>query len=330
MHALHPGTVTAGDSVRVLLRPEALRLGEQSAATSITGQVAEVVNEGNIATVVVEITGDIRLRVAVSDPAALSLPVPGDTISVSVPQTPPERCPQRTEISHLRSSRDQDGSGRDPSATLLAPLGSSAVARAEESRPPHPTRPGLGFLRKRHRCLKANNPMPPGHRRLTALLMCRAHPGADEPEHDRCRICTTTVVIRARPPCPGALWSGSASHREAALSVGFARVFVVDELVERVDDQDRVLGMVVSRRQAIREGWLHQVAVTVCRDERGRILVHQRSEQLSRFPGLYEVVVGGAVDVGESYEQAAARGSLKSWAFVCCRACCSRSSTAAA
>jgi Isopentenyldiphosphate isomerase len=43
------------------------------------------------------------------------------------------------------------------------------------------------------------------------------------------------------------------------------------------------------------------------RDGRGRILVHRRSEQLSRFPGLYEVVVGGAVDVGESYEQAAAR-----------------------
>lgn len=81
----------------------------------------------------------------------------------------------------------------------------------------------------------------------------------------------------------------------------------MDELVERVDGQDRVLGMVVSRRQAVREGWLHRVAVTVCRDERGRILVHRRSEQLSRFPGLYEVVVGGAVNVGESYEQAAAR-----------------------
>ncbi|SFT20800.1 Isopentenyldiphosphate isomerase [Streptomyces sp. ok210] len=89
--------------------------------------------------------------------------------------------------------------------------------------------------------------------------------------------------------------------------MGSAMVCVVDELVERVDDQDRVLGVVVSRRQAIREGWLHRVAVTVCRDERGRILVHRRSEQVSRFPGLYEVVVGGAVDVGESYEQAAAR-----------------------
>ncbi len=81
----------------------------------------------------------------------------------------------------------------------------------------------------------------------------------------------------------------------------------MDELVERVDDQDRVLGVVVSRRQATWEGWLHRVAVTVCRDERGRVLVHLRSAQLSRFPGLHEVVVGGAVNVGESYEQAAAR-----------------------
>ncbi|MFF7281416.1 NUDIX domain-containing protein [Streptomyces griseorubiginosus] len=93
------------------------------------------------------------------------------------------------------------------------------------------------------------------------------------------------------------------------MSVGSARVHVVDavdEWVERVDGQDRVLG-VVSRREAIREGWLHRVAVTVCRDDRGRILVHRRSEQVSRFPGLYEVEVGGAAHVGESYEQAAAR-----------------------
>ncbi|MFJ2774096.1 NUDIX hydrolase [Streptomyces sp. NPDC087300] len=80
----------------------------------------------------------------------------------------------------------------------------------------------------------------------------------------------------------------------------------VDELVERVDGRDRVLE-VVSRREAVREGWLHRVAVTVCRDGRGRILVHRRSEHLSRFPGLYEVEVGGAAGVGESYEQAAAR-----------------------
>ena len=80
----------------------------------------------------------------------------------------------------------------------------------------------------------------------------------------------------------------------------------MDELVERVDDHDRVLG-VTSHREAVREGWLHRVAVTVCHDERGRILVHRRSERVSRFPGLHEFVVGGAAHAGESYEQAAAR-----------------------
>lgn len=84
--------------------------------------------------------------------------------------------------------------------------------------------------------------------------------------------------------CCRFLLAGLHGIREAALSVDSARVCVVDELVERLGDQDRVLAGVVSRRQAIREGWLHRVAVTVCRDERGRILVHRRSEQLSRFP----------------------------------------------
>ncbi|NEA44536.1 NUDIX domain-containing protein [Streptomyces sp. SID11385] len=81
----------------------------------------------------------------------------------------------------------------------------------------------------------------------------------------------------------------------------------MDELVERVDERDRASGVVVSRREATAEGWLHRIAVTVCRDERGRVLVHRRAERLPRFPGRYEVVVGGAVTAGESYEQAAAR-----------------------
>ncbi|MFJ8669720.1 NUDIX domain-containing protein [Streptomyces sp. NPDC093600] len=80
----------------------------------------------------------------------------------------------------------------------------------------------------------------------------------------------------------------------------------VDELVERVDAQDRVLG-VVGRRDAVREGWLHRVGVVVCRDRRGRFLVHRRAEHLSRFPGHYELGAEGAAGVGESYEQAAAR-----------------------
>ncbi|MGW6270192.1 NUDIX hydrolase [Streptomyces sp. NPDC055060] len=90
------------------------------------------------------------------------------------------------------------------------------------------------------------------------------------------------------------------------MSVASAIVCAVDELVERVDAHDRVLG-IVSRREAVREGWLHRVGVVVCRDGRNRYLVHRRAEQLSRFPEHYELGIGGAAGVGESYEQAAAR-----------------------
>jgi 8-oxo-dGTP pyrophosphatase MutT (NUDIX family) len=78
------------------------------------------------------------------------------------------------------------------------------------------------------------------------------------------------------------------------------------ELVERVDEHDRVLG-VVERREAVSRGWPHRVAATVCRDPDGRYLVHRRAEGLARFPGMYECVAGGAVEVGETYERAAAR-----------------------
>lgn len=78
------------------------------------------------------------------------------------------------------------------------------------------------------------------------------------------------------------------------------------ERVERVDEFDRVLG-VVDRGEAIEKEWLHRVAVTVCRDAEGRILVHRRPEGVSRFPGRYNWLIGGAVEPGETYEAAAVR-----------------------
>ncbi len=78
------------------------------------------------------------------------------------------------------------------------------------------------------------------------------------------------------------------------------------ELVERVDEQDRVVA-VVDRAEAIRERWPHRVATIVCRDADGRLLVHRRPDDASRFPGQFNWMLGGAVDVGESYEEAAAR-----------------------
>ncbi|MDW6064591.1 NUDIX domain-containing protein [Streptomyces sp. FXJ1.4098] len=80
----------------------------------------------------------------------------------------------------------------------------------------------------------------------------------------------------------------------------------MSELVEHVDEHDRVLG-IVERDEAVRENWPHRIATTICRDREGRILVLRRAETLSRFPGYYDVMVGGAVDVGEPYEEAAVR-----------------------
>jgi ABC-type Fe3+/spermidine/putrescine transport system ATPase subunit len=77
--ARHTG-VAEGAAVQVLLRPEALRLGGSG---GVEGLVTEVVNEGSLATVVLDIAGG--LRVAVPDPGASTLPSPGDKAAVVIP-----------------------------------------------------------------------------------------------------------------------------------------------------------------------------------------------------------------------------------------------------
>ncbi|MFC7216840.1 NUDIX hydrolase [Streptomyces polyrhachis] len=94
--------------------------------------------------------------------------------------------------------------------------------------------------------------------------------------------------------------------REVVLSEGGWDRVRMGELVDHVDERDLVVG-VVERGAAEREGRLHRIATTICRDRAGRILVLRRSGTMSRFPGYYDVMVGGAVNAGESYEEAAAR-----------------------
>lgn len=78
------------------------------------------------------------------------------------------------------------------------------------------------------------------------------------------------------------------------------------ELVERVDERDEVQA-VVERGEAIRHRWLHRISTIVCRDSAGRFLVHCRPDDAALFPGQINWMLGGAVDVAESYEDAAAR-----------------------
>jgi ABC-type Fe3+/spermidine/putrescine transport system ATPase subunit len=89
-----------GTAVKVLLRPEAVRLGpasgeragpttssgtEPTIEGSIEGSVVEVVDEGSVATVVVSVTETLRLRVAVPDPGSRALPAPGDRAAIVIP-----------------------------------------------------------------------------------------------------------------------------------------------------------------------------------------------------------------------------------------------------
>ncbi|MGH3374111.1 MAG: ABC transporter ATP-binding protein [Actinoallomurus sp.] len=104
-HAVRARRVSAmtdvgpGTAVKVLLRPEALRLGPASgewagptAATGpaiegrmVEGRVVEVVDEGSLATVVVSVTETLRLRVAVPDPGSRALPALGEEASIVIP-----------------------------------------------------------------------------------------------------------------------------------------------------------------------------------------------------------------------------------------------------
>lgn len=82
------------------------------------------------------------------------------------------------------------------------------------------------------------------------------------------------------------------------------------ELVEHVDAQDRVVG-VMERGTAVRGQHLYRMSMVILRDSEDRYLVHQRPENSPRFPGEYSWMVAGAVGVGESYETAACRELLE-------------------
>jgi 8-oxo-dGTP pyrophosphatase MutT (NUDIX family) len=88
----------------------------------------------------------------------------------------------------------------------------------------------------------------------------------------------------------------------------FALLFgaMTDELVDWVDDQDRVIS-VVTRGRMRAEALLHRsVGIHVWSSE-GRILIHRRSDGKDLHPGWWDMGAGGVVAAGETYDEAAAR-----------------------
>ena len=78
------------------------------------------------------------------------------------------------------------------------------------------------------------------------------------------------------------------------------------ELVDLIDRDDRVIGR--ARRPRVRAlNLLHRGVGIVCYDPRGAVYVHRRTRTKDVFPGLYDMLVGGVVASGETYDESAAR-----------------------
>ena len=81
---------------------------------------------------------------------------------------------------------------------------------------------------------------------------------------------------------------------------------MTDELVDIVDDDDRVVGTVT--RAEMRAGRLqHRSVGVVVMSGEGRLLVHRRSAAKDIWPGWWDIAAGGVVAAGETYEEAARR-----------------------
>jgi 8-oxo-dGTP pyrophosphatase MutT (NUDIX family) len=79
-----------------------------------------------------------------------------------------------------------------------------------------------------------------------------------------------------------------------------------DELVDWVDEEDRVIGQVTRARMRT-ENLLHRCIAVLCCNSQGAVYAHRRSASKDVFPGLYDMFVGGVVGAGESYDAAARR-----------------------
>jgi 8-oxo-dGTP pyrophosphatase MutT (NUDIX family) len=79
-----------------------------------------------------------------------------------------------------------------------------------------------------------------------------------------------------------------------------------DELVEIVDDNDRVV-RVVSRREMRADRLRHRCTYVFVLDPSQRLYVHRRTDSKDVYPGYYDLTAGGVNAVGESYAAGAAR-----------------------
>ncbi|MET9554098.1 NUDIX domain-containing protein [Streptomyces sp. NPDC006645] len=79
-----------------------------------------------------------------------------------------------------------------------------------------------------------------------------------------------------------------------------------DEIIDIVDEHDHVVRQ-ATRGEAYAKGLRHRCVFVLARDADDRIFVHRRTPTKAAFPSHYDMFVGGVVDAGETYDDAALR-----------------------
>ena len=77
-------------------------------------------------------------------------------------------------------------------------------------------------------------------------------------------------------------------------------------LVDVVDEDDRVV-RTVTRAEMRAQRLRHRATFVLVMSTRGEVLVHRRAEDKDLWPGRWDLAVGGVVEHGESWDEAAAR-----------------------
>lgn len=79
-----------------------------------------------------------------------------------------------------------------------------------------------------------------------------------------------------------------------------------DELIDVVDDEDRVLGR-RTRAEVRRHNLTHRSVYVLVLGSTGDLFIHRRTATKDVYPGYYDVTIGGVVGAGEGYADAAVR-----------------------
>ncbi len=85
----------------------------------------------------------------------------------------------------------------------------------------------------------------------------------------------------------------------------------MEELIDVLDENGNKTGKILTRKQIHKKGLCHKIVVISIIDEKGNILMQQRSKNKSKNPGKWDVAVAGHVSSGQTSTEAAIRETLE-------------------